>query len=311
MPTLSSVWSSLEREALDAGAVAIGASPLADEHVEIFERWLEEGHDASMAWMRKNLDRRRNPLERFPWGRSVVAITVPYVPDRPEAPSDSIASRTARYAQGEDYHDVLDGILRRLEGVLHASDSDARTWRYVDTGPFSDRSFAAQSGLGWIGKNAMLIDERRGSWLFIGTLVTSLEHDLPRALAADRCGTCTRCIEACPTGAILPGRIVDSGRCISHTTIELRGPIPESLAAVAGNVFGCDICQEVCPWNRDPVPGHPAFAPREAYRATPVTDLLTMSQTDFSALFRRSPIKRAKLEGMKRNAALVLAESSR
>jgi epoxyqueuosine reductase len=183
-----------------------------------------------------------------------------------------------------------------------------KTWRYVDTGPLSDRSYAAQAGLGWIGRNGMLIHEQDGSYFFIGTLLTALENDLSAVTVADRCGSCMHCVEACPTNAILPDRTIDSGRCISYTTIEHRGSFEHDLP-LAGNAFGCDICQEVCPWNRAPLEPHPAFAPREEYRATPVTDLLRFSQAEFSTLFRRSAIKRAKLAGMQRNVAALTLSS--
>jgi epoxyqueuosine reductase len=183
-----------------------------------------------------------------------------------------------------------------------------KSWRYVDTGPLSDRSLAAQAGLGWIGRNGMLIHEDDGSYVFIGTLVTALENDIEAATVADRCGTCTRCLDACPTSAILPDRTIASEDCISYATIEHRGPLSAKLAAhLESNAFGCDICQEACPWNASAPPAHPAFAPRDEYRATPLTDLLRFEQADFSALFRKSAIKRAKLAGMQRNVA-ALAE---
>jgi epoxyqueuosine reductase len=231
---------------------------------------------------------------------------VPYDPDRAHAPAGSLANGIARYAQGDDYHDVVDIILRGLEALLAELAPEAKSWRYVDTGPFSDRSFAAQAGLGWIGKNAMLIDPEIGSYFFIGTLVTSLEHDLDVAEVTDRCGDCTRCIDACPTAAIDPQRFVDSHRCISYLTIEHRGAIDASMSdRLAGNAFGCDICQEVCPWNAQAPEGHEAFRTRAGYTGRPVTDLITMTQADFSSLFRRSAVKRARRAGMIRNALLA------
>ncbi len=203
---------------------------------------------------------------------------------------------------------MLDEILRDFERIVGAADPEAKTWRYVDTGPLSDRSLAAQAGLGWIGKNGMLIDPDHGSYFFIGLLLTSLPLDIDPMEVADRCGECTRCLDACPTDAILPGRLVDAARCISHATIEQRGPIPDSVKErLAGNLFGCDICQEVCPWNGAAPPGHPAFRAREIYRSTPISDLLRMPQESFSAVFRRSAIKRARRAGMIRNA-VVLAD---
>lgn len=304
--TLSAVWNDLEREALRLGAIRVGATPLVDQHTERFAAWLEDSREAGMAYLRRNLTTRRAPLTRFPWGRSVIVILVPYDPDRAHAPAGSLANGIARYAQGDDYHDVVEEQLRGLESLLGRIAPGTKSWRYVDTGPFSDRSLAAQAGLGWIGKNAMLIDPEIGSYVFIGTLVTSLEHDLDVAEITDRCGDCTRCIDACPTEAIDLDRFVDSGRCISYLTIEHRGAIDPLLAdRLAGNVFGCDICQEACPWNAHAPEGHGAFRTRAGYTGRPVTDLLTMSQAEFSTLFRRSAVKRAKRTGMIRNAILA------
>ena len=302
---LSEVWPELERVAAEEGVARLGASGLEDAHAALFDEWIEQGHHATMSYLAKSV--RGNPGVRFPWAKSIVAILVPYSPTRPPAPPGALSHHVARYALGDDYHDVLDRILRRFEDAIGGR---AKTWRYVDTGPLSDRAAAAQAGLGWIGRNAMLIDEELGSYTFIGTLLTSFENDIAPAAVADRCGTCTRCLEACPTQAILPNRTIASEACISYATIEHRGPLPPTLP-LAGNAFGCDICQEVCPWNHAPAPAHPAFAPREEYRATPVSDLLRYAQADFSALFRKSAIKRAKLAGMTRNVEALVAAGPR
>jgi len=294
---LSEVWPGVERAAHVSGAIRVGASDLSDEHVGLFEDWIATGHHATMEYLAKNRAVRRDPSARFPWAKSVIVILVPYAAERPDAPAGSLSHHVARYALGDDYHEVLDRILRKIEAALP---SGVKSWRYVDTGPLSDRSYAAQAGLGWIGKNGMLIDEERGSYFFIGTLLTSLENDIASATVADRCGSCTRCIDACPTNAILPNRTIASERCISYATIEHRGPLPENLT-LAGNAFGCDICQEACPWNATPAMPHPDFVARAEYRATPLTDLLRFEQADFSRLFRRSAVKRARLDGVKRN----------
>jgi epoxyqueuosine reductase len=306
MPTkLSEVWPDLERAARAAGVVHLGASNLDDDHAALFAQWIERGHHASMGYLAKNAAVRTRPHERYPWAKSVVSILVPYASERPQAPEGALSHHVARYALGDDYHDVLDRILVQLEQSL----GGAKSWRYVDTGPLSDRSYAAQAGLGWIGRNGMLIHENDGSYFFIGTLVTALENDLDAAVVADRCGTCTRCVDACPTNAILPDRTIASGQCISYATIEHRGDLDEQVSSrLAGNAFGCDICQEVCPWNAAPHDAHPAFTPREEYRATPVTDLLRYAQGDFSTLFRKSAIKRARLSGMQRNVSALQRE---
>ncbi len=299
---LSEIWPAVTAVAKQHGAAHVGASDLRDEHSALFAEWIAKGHHATMRYLEKNAAVRKNPSQRFRWAKSIIAILVPYATERPHG---GLSEHIARYALGDDYHDVLDRILRDFEEVI-----PGKTWRYVDTGPLSDRSAAAQAGLGWIGKNGMLIHEEHGSYFFIGTLLTSLENDIGGGEVADRCGACTRCIDACPTQAILPNRTVASERCISYATIEHRGPLPDDLT-LAGCVFGCDICQEVCPWNQAPLEPHPAFVPRDEYRATPVTDLLRFEQTDFSRLFTRSAIKRAKLEGMKRNVLKAVGRGSR
>jgi epoxyqueuosine reductase len=303
---LSEVWPTIERIAHEEGVARLGASDLTGEQHALFDEWLARGHHATMSYLAKTAAVRGNPTARFPWAKSAIVIVVPYASSRPEAAAGAISNHIARYALGDDYHDVLDGILRRIEAAVSPY---GKTWRYVDTGPLSDRALAAGAGLGWIAKNSMLINEEIGSYTFIGTLLTSLENDITPPPVADRCGTCTRCIEACPTNAILPNRTVASGHCISYATIEHRGVLPD--IALAGNAFGCDICQEVCPWNHDPAASHPSFAPREEYRATPVSDLVRYEQSDFSALFRKSAVKRAKLAGMQRNVAALTAEESR
>jgi epoxyqueuosine reductase len=305
---LSEVWPAIERVARAEGVVHLGASDIEDAHASLFAQWIERGHHASMAYLAKNAAIRANPSERYPWARSAIVILVPYSPVRPEAPADALSNSIARYALGDDYHDVLERILRKLEAALPG----VKTWRYVDTGPLSDRALGAQAGLGWIGKNGMLIHERDGSYFFIATLLTALENDIASTLVTDRCGTCTRCLDACPTNAILPDRTLDSAHCISYATIEHRGPLDAHVEShLEGNAFGCDICQEVCPWNRRAPEPHPSFVARDEYRATPVTDLLHFSQSDFSTLFAKSAVKRAKLAGMLRNVEALTASGDR
>ena len=297
---LSEVWPAVEAVAQKHGVAHVGASDLRDEHADLFAEWLAGGHHATMRYLEKNAAIRSDPRRRFPWAKSIIVFLVPYSSERPHGDANVLSSRIARYALGDDYHEVLDRMLREVEQVV-----PGKSWRYVDTGPLSDRAAAAQAGLGWIGRNGMLINEEDGSYFFIATLLTSLENDIQANEVADRCGSCTRCLDACPTNAILPNRTVASEHCISYATIEHRGPLPD--IDLAGHVFGCDICQEVCPWNHAPLEPHPAFLPRDEYRATPVSDLLRFEQADFSRLFAKSAIKRAKLEGMKRNVEAISA----
>ena len=306
---LSEIWPDLERTARDAGVLHIGAADLTPAHAAEFAAWINRGHHAGMEYLVRHRDVRLDPQNRYPWARSAIAILVPYSADRPHAPAGALSNFIARYALGDDYHEVLEAILKRLEEVITQKNPEAKTWRYVDTGPLSDRTIAANAGLGWIGRNGMLIHETDGSYFFIGTLLTSLENDMKSSEVTDRCGTCTRCVEACPTQAIQPDRTLDSAQCISYATIEHRGAFENQMGErLEGNVFGCDICQEVCPWNAAPPESHPAFRSRDSYRATPISDLLHMSQSDFSTMFARSAVKRAKLAGMQRNVQALLAE---
>ena len=225
--------------------------------------------------------------------------------DAPDAPAGALSNHIARYALGDDYHDVLDRILRKIEAEVAPH---GKTWRYVDTGPLSDRALA-DAGRTRLDREERDADQRADRLVHVHRHAADVARKRHRADAvADRCGTCTRCLDACPTNAILPNRTVASEHCISYATIEHRGELPD--IPLASNAFGCDICQEVCPWNHAPPATHPAFAPRDEYRATPITDLLRYEQADFSALFRKSAVKRAKLAGMQRNvAALTEAES--
>ncbi len=253
-----------------------------------------------------------------PWARSVVVCALNYNTDAPYSTHSGSTSQAwiSRYAWIErDYHDVLLDKLRALETklvelVVQQGLEKPRTWCYVDTGPVIERIFAQHAGIGWIGKNSCVLNEQLGSWLFLGVMLTSLEltPDLP---ATDRCGSCTRCLDACPTNAFPAPYQLDATRCISYLTIEKRGAIPEDLRAEIGRqVYGCDICQDVCPWNRAaPVSKMAAFAPRTQLVNPDLAWLAALSLEQFREIFRGSPIKRAKYAGLRRNIAVAMGNS--
>jgi epoxyqueuosine reductase len=252
-----------------------------------------------------------------PWARSVVVCAINYNTDHPYSTEQQDQGRgwISRYAWSrEDYHDAVLRRLQQVEAALHKafeeSDPQLITRSYVDTGPIVERVFAKYAGVGWMGKNTCIINQKIGSWLFLGVILTSLELT-PDVPVPDRCGTCTRCIEACPTDAILAPYRLDSNRCISYLTIEKRGGIPEELRAGMGrHVFGCDICQDVCPWNRKaPATAAPEFSPREGLVNPALDWLAEMSAEEFRETFRGSPIRRAKRSGLRRNAVISMGNS--
>jgi len=264
-------------------------------------KWVDAGHAGEMRYLTdRRAGVRADPRNLLPSARSIICVGKLYkTPEPPGGPAGPIS----RYAWGEDYHLVMRRGLERLVAMLGNGEHKI----CIDTAPLLERSYAREAGLGWIGKNTCLINEPQGSWFFLGAIVTSLEFaaDSP---PPDRCGTCTRCIDACPTQAIVPegdGWTVDSRRCISYLTIELRGPIPnEHRQGVGEHVFGCDICQEVCPWNsRAPETDEEAFQPR------PLPDLATLSAEQFKRTFADSPVLRAKYSGFLRNLAVAMGNS--
>ena len=272
-----------------------------------FGEWLSRGYAGEMGYMVRTADARRDSRRPLVGATSAIVVGMSYGGREPPGP-------VARYARGDDYHDVMLDRLRELhrwieERVGHAVVGKA----YVDTGPLLERDLARRAGLGWQGKNTMLINPRAGSFFFLGTLLVDIPLAADAPFTADHCGSCTRCIDACPTDAIVEPRILDATRCISYLTIELKGEIPaEFHGAIGEHLYGCDVCQEVCPWNEKFALAlrEPAFAPRAALAGKDARvlarDLLAMSPEQFSVAFKGSPMKRAKLRGLKRNAAVVL-----
>jgi epoxyqueuosine reductase len=322
-----------------AGAPAAGSAEDAAER-EYFGEWITQGRAGEMGYMgRKDEQGRllRSSLRvALPWAESVIVCAVDYAADAPlsTAPAPEGTGWIARYAwSGDatrahgtalpptDYHDVILGRLRVLESELLAQcgEEEVQTRCYVDTGPIVERTFARYAGIGWVGKNTCILNEQRGSWLFLGVIVTSLKipAELAVEAAVDRCGSCTRCIDACPTDALIAPQQMDAARCISYLTIEKKGSIAEELRPLMGRqVFGCDICQDVCPWNakaertRPGASAAPAEMQPRGELVNPALEWLAqMDAVEFRLMFRGSPLERTKLKRLQRNVAIAMGNS--
>jgi epoxyqueuosine reductase len=259
-----------------------------------------------MQWMERGAAKRVNPQLVLPGAKSVVVLALGYWQGADAAgPSYSRGGRIARYAWGDDYHDVIDRKLERLDEFLRARGGTQKC--YVDTGPVLERDFAAEAGTGWHGKSTMLVDRQLGTWFFLAEILTTLELE-PDAPQPARCGTCARCITACPTGAITEPHRLDARRCISYLTIELKGSIPLEFRPLIGDrIYGCDTCLEACPWNRFAATAREtAFSARPAVRSMQLRDYLALTDEQFRTLFRGSPIKRIKRRGLLRNVCVAL-----
>jgi epoxyqueuosine reductase len=302
--TTLALTAAVKARALELGFERVAVGPAGPpQHGAAFERWLDAGYAGGMTYLEKGRADRLDPARLLPGYRSVVAVALAYAP-REDGPG---WEGVARYARGRDYHDVMRPRLAGLVTLLReAGGPDVRSRAAVDTSAVLERDLAAQAGLGWIGKNTNLLHPLLGSYVFIGIVLTtaSLAPDAP---VPDRCGSCTACLDACPTAAFTAPYVLDARRCISYLTIEHRGAIDEPLrAGLDGWLFGCDVCQEVCPWNRKAPPARePALAPSAAPPAP--EELLGLDDAAFRERFRGSPMKRARRSGLARNAALALA----
>ena len=307
----------LKSWALEAGFDRAGVAMLAPlAHGEALVRWLERGDQAGMEYLGRRLEARLDPSRIFPGARSALCVALQYHPlytedgERQPEPSGDLWRRVARYARGQDYHDVMGARLGVLEERVRAAFPGCQTRRYVDTGPVLERELAARAGMGAVGKNTLLLHPEGGSWFLLGELFLSLDL-APDQPLADLCGSCTRCLDACPTGALAEPYRLDSNRCISYWTIEHRGALlDEARRMVGGWVFGCDVCQEVCPWNAGPERPegavHPEMElPPERGELT-LAGLLGLPREEYVERFRGSPMKRAKLQGLQRNAAVAM-----
>jgi len=298
----------IKAQAYGLGFDLVGITTLGPaETAAAFDEWIAHGYAGEMSYLPRNAEKRRDSRLPFDGASTAIVVAMNYGGTEPPGP-------VARYARGDDYHDVMLDRLMRLHHWI-----DERVGRhvigksYVDTGPVLERDLARRAGLGWFGKNTMLINPRVGSFFFLGSLLVDLELGTDAPFATYHCGTCTRCLDACPTSALREARVLDATRCIAYLTIELKGEIPSELRPQIGDlIYGCDICQEVCPWNEKfalPL-REDAFRPRPEIvgkdARTLARELLRMTQEEFSGAFKGSPMKRAKLRGLKRNAAIVL-----
>ena len=338
MPPLSDITAYIKQAARDAGFELAGIAPVWDfPELDHFVDWITAGHAGEMNYMEARHEtgqlKRASLRSTIPWARSVIVCAINYNTAQPlsiEA-NDPKRGWISRYAWGrDDYHQTVMRKLRRVEAALKQYCSDVRlmntesespdehpspadeiqTRCYVDTGPLVERVYAKYAGVGWIGKNTCILNQKIGSWLFLGVILTSLELEagLP---APDRCGSCTRCIDACPTDALIAPYQLDSNKCISYLTIEKRGAIPEEMRGAMGrHVFGCDICQDVCPWNRKaPTTTAAEFQPRKGLVNPALEWLAEMTAEEFQQTFRGSPVRRAKRSGLRRNAAIAMGNS--
>jgi epoxyqueuosine reductase len=316
----------IKEQACSLGFELVGIAPATEaDGFERMREWLDQGHAGEMGYMYRQAEARRHPDSILPDVRSVIMVGMNYKPvasgQGPGAREESEASsalttshlppataQVARYAAGNDYHQVL---WRKLNHLLEWIQSEAPGCQgrgVVDTAPLLERDFARRAGLGWFGKNTMLLNKRLGSYFFLGALLLDLKLTPDPPHETSHCGTCTACLDACPTQAFVEPGVLDSRRCISYLTIELRGPIPQDLRESMGDwLFGCDVCQEVCPWNGKAPPGtEPALQPRDDLMAINPAELLGLSEEQFRQRFRGTALVRAKRTGLLRNAAIVL-----
>lgn len=283
----------------------IAAARRLDDEAYKLENWLKSGYQGAMKYMENHFDLRIDPTLLVPGARSVITLLKNYYPSarqQPEAPGIS------KYAFGKDYHEVIRCQLNELLTVLRDEIGEIQGRGFVDSAPVLERAWAVNSGLGWVGKNGNIINRSAGSFFFIATLITDLDLEPDDPFRGDYCGTCTRCIEACPTGAILPGPVVNGSQCISYYTIELKDVLlPATQEGKFGKwIFGCDICQDVCPWNRFSKPHQePAFAPIPAILNLSTQDWQDLTEEEFKKIFQHSPLKRSKWKGLQRNVKFI------
>jgi epoxyqueuosine reductase len=302
--------------AAECGFDACGIAAAADwPELRHFRDWLDRGYAGAMTYLHRSADRRADVRRVLPSARTVIVTATVYNTNRPFSTesTDPDVALVARYAWGDDYHDVLTARLEALLQRMRDRSSEPFEARvYVDTGPVQERVYAQRAGLGWVGKNTCLINPRLGSFVFLGEILCSLDLEVDES-SFDQCGSCTLCLEACPTKALPEPGVLDSTRCISYLTIELRGEIPDvSRASIGSHIYGCDICQEVCPWNAvAPCSSDEAWQPRAVWDRPSLLTLTSRSDGDFSAALEGSAMRRAKVQGLRRNIVVALANAQK
>ncbi len=299
----------VKAEALRIGFDLVGITPATvPGGLESFHDWLRRGYDGEMAWLSRREAAYEHPRNVLASVRSVIMLALNYRANEPAPPCPG-TGRVSRYAWSDaDYHAVARERLNLLSDFLHKQAPGCRTRSVIDSAPMLERDFARAAGLGWFGKNTMLINKRQGSWIFLAGLLTDLELEPDAPHETSHCGTCTRCLDACPTDAFPQPYVLDARKCISYLTIELKGPIPVELRSGMGDwLFGCDICQDVCPWNRkSPRKDDPAFVPRDDLNPASLSELLDLDEAGFRSAFGTSALLRPGRAGLVRNAAIVL-----
>ena len=311
---MESATTKIKEKALELGFCRVGVVPaerLSLESERLFE-WLDRGYHGEMGWMDREPEKRTDPRLIFPDARSVIVVAMNYFTPHKhdDVPSDG---KISRYAWGDDYHEILKAKMRDLLDWIRAQVENADGKICVDTAPMLEKAWAVRAGIGWQGKNSNIITTDHGSWVFLGGLILNIELEFDSAIVADHCGSCTACLDACPTQAIVEPYIVDSRKCISYATIELRDEeLPEEIALnLNGWLYGCDICQDICPWNRFEKPSNEVrFQPRAGETSISVGSIESMEHEEYVERFRGSAIKRTKLTGLKRNARALLEISA-